>query len=86
MSLNSQGISHLGFPAVHFFITEKLMESFLSFFSKELAPRKPNSIPPLKPIHFEKRSFSLPPQKIACKRTVNYRYRTLIYELWVIEC
>jgi hypothetical protein len=50
----------LGFPAINFFITEKLMESFLSFFSKELA-RKPNSIPPLKPIHFEKEA--LPPKR-----------------------
>jgi hypothetical protein len=41
------------------------MESFLSFFSKELA-KKPNSIPPLKPIHFEKKKLSAAP-KIACK-------------------
>jgi hypothetical protein len=55
---------------------------FLSFFSKSW-PKKPNSIPPLKPIHFEKEAF-LPP-KDSLQRTVNYRYRTLIYELWVID-
>jgi hypothetical protein len=49
-----------------------------------LAPRKPNSIPPLKPIHFEKKLFSAAP-KDSLQRTVNYRYRTLIYELWVID-
>jgi hypothetical protein len=49
------------------------MESFLSFFSKSW-PRKPNSIPPLKPIHFEKKLFSAAP-KDSLQRTVNYRYR-----------
>jgi hypothetical protein len=41
------------------------MESF-EFLLQRVGPRKPNSIPPLKPIHFEKEAFSAAP-KIACK-------------------